>query len=280
MHFTPWQPDAPWADQVEAVFHYSQFIPDHHIERVVPTGHVYILFAFDGIQRAVFDNATLTPVAHFRDVWVAGVHRDHLSISAHPDSEMLVVQFAHTGAHAFLHRPVELVADRVWPGDAWFDGTLPALHAAAQAAPSVEEKFRVIGRWLDERFAPHRVAPAPLQSVVDRLVADPSAPLSEATASYGYSQKHLAAQCKTYVGLTPKAFHRLLRCAAVVARLHDKRAWRWADLAQEGGFSDQSHLIRELREFSGFTPERLRALGFDEDQVNFFALDRRDPGPG
>jgi methylphosphotriester-DNA--protein-cysteine methyltransferase len=56
-------------------------------------------------------------------------------------------------------------------------------------------------------------------------------------------------------GLTPKAFARLTRLQRLVG-LYESGLWRrWADLALEMGFYDQSHLANEFRSFSGQSPD-------------------------
>ena len=91
---------------IESVFHYKDFMPDHSIERVVPTGHIFIIFELDGMQRNTFDNETLKPNGTFTKVWISGMHRNYISISANQKSEMLVIQFKPFGAYPFFHFPL------------------------------------------------------------------------------------------------------------------------------------------------------------------------------
>jgi len=49
----------PLAHYVESVFHFKDFIPDHSIERVVPTGHIFIIFELDNIPRNTFEMRSL-----------------------------------------------------------------------------------------------------------------------------------------------------------------------------------------------------------------------------
>ena len=87
---------------IESIFHFKDFIPDHSIERVVPTGHIFIIFELDGFTRNTFDNSTLKPNNTFTKVWVSGMHKNHISISAHKKSEMFVIQFRPFGGYPFL----------------------------------------------------------------------------------------------------------------------------------------------------------------------------------
>ena len=92
---------------IESIFHFKDFVPDHSIERVVPTGHIFIIFELDGFIRNTFDNDTLKPNNTFTKVWVSGMHKNYISISAHQKSEMFVIQFKPFGAYPFFHLPIQ-----------------------------------------------------------------------------------------------------------------------------------------------------------------------------
>ena len=66
MIFETHEPKPPFDGLVESIFHFRNFEPDHSIERVVPTGHVFVIFELDGMERQTFDNETLKPIASFR----------------------------------------------------------------------------------------------------------------------------------------------------------------------------------------------------------------------
>lgn len=73
----------------------------------------------------------------------------------------------------------------------------------------------------------------------------------------GVSRQHLAAQFRTHVGLSPKLYARIqrFRRATDALRLPGPAAVDWAQLALECGYFDQSHLIRDFREFADSTPD-------------------------
>jgi methylphosphotriester-DNA--protein-cysteine methyltransferase len=56
------------------------------------------------------------------------------------------------------------------------------------------------------------------------------------------------------VGFTPKLYLRVARFQRVLAAIHAAPAVDWGDAVEQGGYFDQSHFIRDFREFSGFTP--------------------------
>jgi AraC-like DNA-binding protein len=73
----------------------------------------------------------------------------------------------------------------------------------------------------------------------------------------GVSRQHLTRVFRTNVGVTPKLFCRLVRFHAGLGYASCGKKVDWARAALELGYSDQSHMIAEFREFSSFTPEGL-----------------------
>ena len=75
------------------------------------------------------------------------------------------------------------------------------------------------------------------------------------------------------IGLPPKAAARLLRFRNVCRRIEAEPA-RWADIAFDAGYCDQSHLNRDFRELAGTTPSdflarRIPGGGVVGDEIPF-----------
>jgi len=72
MIFEQYQLTADLEKHIESILYLKNFMPEHSIERIVPTGHVYIIFELDNILRNTFDNETLKPLNSFSKVWISG----------------------------------------------------------------------------------------------------------------------------------------------------------------------------------------------------------------
>ncbi|MEL6811664.1 MAG: DUF6597 domain-containing transcriptional factor, partial [Bacteroidota bacterium] len=158
---------------IESIFHFKGFQPDHSLERVVPTGHIFILFELDGMERNTFDNRTLEPTGTFSKVWVSGMHKNYLSISAHPNSEMFVIQFKPYGAYPFVHVPLHQIANRVIPGQELFGDEILELHQQILKQQTSEEKFSLAEEWLLGRFDSDRFPEIELLTSLHRLLGEP-----------------------------------------------------------------------------------------------------------
>ncbi|KAA3636906.1 MAG: AraC family transcriptional regulator [Calditrichaeota bacterium] len=81
------------------------------------------------------------------------------------------------------------------------------------------------------------------------------------------NERALERYFKTYVGLSPKFFCRIIRFASIF-RLVTQDKIDWADVSYRAGFYDQSHFIKNFKEFTGEEPS---VYGFNKkNMANFF----------
>jgi AraC-like DNA-binding protein len=96
--------------------------------------------------------------------------------------------------------------------------------------------------------------------------------LDQVMATLGQSARQLQRAFAAEAGLSPKLFLRICRFQRVFA------AWQrspgnWARTAIECGYYDQSHLVRDFRQFAGATPARFVESGPEFSRL-FTALER------
>lgn len=275
MEFHQHKPTGHLADHIVSMDYFSGYTPEgHSIQRVVPTGTTFLIFELDGYQRHTYDNETLEPNADYKNAWYSGQHRNYISISAHQDSSMFVIQFSASGAYPFLHQPMETFTEKVKQAEDIFGDSTVQLRNSILAAATPEEKFKTAEQWLNEHFDNKFVADDELTKVVTDLQKGPAANLNSIIDNYPHTQKHLIDTFKKHIGHTPKYYQRILRFNDILGRIHSKETIKWSDIAYTCGFSDQSHFIKEFKHFSGFNPEEFIDLSHNK-QSNFFPLDKQ-----
>ena len=264
----------PFKRLIESIFYFKGFQPDHSIERVVPTGHVFLIFELDGQTRNTFDNQTLIVNGSFNGAWLSGMHKNYLSISAHQDSEMLVVQFKPGGAYPFLHLEMSQFNDKVIPANQLFGDDVLSLREQLLLQEEASDKFSQVDQWLERKLQHSSLIPEELRKIVDQLYADSLDKHGKIVQSYSKTQKHLIHQFKKYIGLTPKVLHRVIRFNEVLQKIKAEEKLEWSQIAYQFEYADQSHFIKEFNEFSGFNPSEYINLDYHKEQPNFFPLDR------
>ena len=79
----------------------------------------------------------------------------------------------------------------------------------------------------------------------------------------GYSHKHTIELFRDQVGVPPKLYARIVRFDRLMRHLRSGGAGSWAELADRFGYSDQAHLVREVRHFTGLAPTDARGTLLD-----------------
>jgi methylphosphotriester-DNA--protein-cysteine methyltransferase len=59
------------------------------------------------------------------------------------------------------------------------------------------------------------------------------------------------------IGMSPKLYSRVARFQTVLDTKINRQDARWVDLANDYGYHDQMHMIKDFQKLSGLTPERL-----------------------
>jgi AraC-like DNA-binding protein len=84
----------------------------------------------------------------------------------------------------------------------------------------------------------------------------------------------LIAQFRDQLGAPPKRLGRVFRLQRAIKLIGQSNQPRWAELALDCGYFDQSHMIREFRQLAGCTPEEYQRLQLSYGGVS------ADAGPG
>jgi transcriptional regulator GlxA family with amidase domain len=184
---------------------------------------------------------------------------------------MIGARFRPGGLHPFLEMPVSELNDAVEETSSIWRSKTRELRERLLAASSVDERFRVLDRELLV-WGRGELEPDPcLAFALDRLVRLPGETSIRFLAEeVGLTQKRLVRAFEEKVGLKPKTLSRVLRFQTVVKRLESESRVSWSFLAQEAGYYDQAHFIRDFESLSGLSPSRY--LTEKGDFLNFVPL--------
>nr|WP_122013365.1 helix-turn-helix domain-containing protein [Maliibacterium massiliense] len=84
-------------------------------------------------------------------------------------------------------------------------------------------------------------------------------PMRTLAATVGYSARHMMRLFHASLGLTPKAFARLVRVNYAVQQLQRDPNASLTALAQQAGYFDQAHFVHDFAQVLGVPPSRYRA---------------------
>jgi AraC-like DNA-binding protein len=259
--------DPKCAGAVREYVGYEEWTGDGFLRREVARYGVALILAF-GDDLDVHDGE-VGPDPRSLQAFVVG-NQAYPSVTGVRGHQLGVqVELTPAGALALL-RDVEAYNDAVVPLDEALgrDGT--RLVERLADAPSWAARLDL----LDASSFATREVPRLAPEVVwlrSQLVATQGQsrvePLMDET---GWSRRHVTARFRRQLGITPKAYARLLRFQHATALLMDAGAGRsLADVAMAAGYYDQSHLTRDFAALAGLTPGTYAADATAGPEVRF-----------
>jgi AraC-like DNA-binding protein len=200
-------------------------------DTVLPDGSVELIFHLGEPFTQRVGNADVKQEAAF----VVGDIRRPVSIRPSRRADVIGIRFRPGRAYPFFNTPMAAMADGITPlcesrwQDMVFESPNPIECLSSMLRPRTD----------DDRS---------LHACVDAIVATNGATTIKRVAGHiGLSVRQLERKFERGVGIPAKTFARVIRFHSVAEQLRD-------DTRADDGYSDQSHLIREFREFAGVTP--------------------------
>ncbi len=166
------------------------------------------------------------------------------------------------GWKALIGLPANEVADRVLDAETLFGSEVRALHARLQAAQDRPDAIETMIALVEPFLLAHRKPVPPAHLALARAVREWAAsaePTIDALyAAAGMGERQVMRLCNEYYGGPPTHLKRKFRAIRAAMRIYQGEDPM--DAAEP--FSDQSHMINEIRHFTGHTPRTLQ-MGID-----------------
>lgn len=188
------------------------------------------------------------------DAWIAGLSDRHAVVGFTSRYASIDLELTPLGAWRVLGLPLgELEGQTVRLEDA-FGPPGRRLVEQLREAEDWDARFDAVEAFLLARAdAGPRPTPAVAWALSRLWETEGRERVESLAAQLGCSRRYLHARFREQIGLPPKTVARLIRFGAVRRRV-ERAPIRWADVAYECGYADQSHLNRDFRELAGTTP--------------------------
>jgi AraC-like DNA-binding protein len=168
--------------------------------------------------------------------------------------DLVGVRFKPAGAMSFFPAPpIEwsgqlLALEDVTPG--WRQ----SLSESVGAASTHPDRIRILETFLLAQLETSNRADPAIEYIAERIdKSRGEARISDLARAAGLSHRQLERRFERAVGIGPKLFSRLIRFQHVFQAV-EHNPGGWAAVAVECGYYDQSHLLKDFRQFAGATP--------------------------
>lgn len=156
-----------------------------------------------------------------------------------------------------LGAPVSTLTDRGVAIAEVFGPAGDQFAAAVRSAVTDEERFALAATFFADRLGEPSAEQFAATAAVARIIDDQAiVRVADLAQACHWSMRHLQRLFADYVGVTPKWAIRRYRLVNAADRVARQREVQWDLLADELGYSDQSHLVRDFTAAIGMSPAR------------------------
>ena len=225
-------------------------------EHVLPSGRMHLAVRLQGGAVRLFADAQDRIGACIGEAVVAGARAGYYIKDMATPARSVGVSLRPGAALAlFGVSAAELHGSHVALDDLGGDDA-QRLRERLHAAPDARTQLDVLQAMLLARQkAPRALHPSVAQALA-RMEHDTG--IARIVDEADLSHRHFIARFRDATGLSPKRYARVQRFRRLLRAFAAAPARAWLDLALDAGYSDQSHCIREFREFAGTTPQAWR----------------------
>ena len=222
--------------------------------QVIPSGHLNMLFLF-GPSLNIPD---ITPLGTNFDVhtYFAGPMDNTFNIKLTGHIDLLDVRFKRGyGAMLTQHALYELSHhNAVLTLDTIMRPEQMSLVEQLATTSDVTQRILLFERWLLQVIEHHTILDSNVLQALDLINRSRGRlSINDLTQTIGVSQRQLARQFATYVGLSPKRLARIVRIRHALALLQQPET-DWPAIIDICGFYDQAHFIRDFKAVLGSSP--------------------------
>ena len=254
--YREWRPSGPLARYCEAVWHYDgrraapphRLLPDNKPSLILYTRH-------DALGR-VTDSSILVSGSRMQADWYRPAAGDcQTGLRLYPELAAECAGICPRDFRGISEPPPEGMGRHLEP-----------LTDPGAGLPSGAVVAQLVSRFLsqarDVTLRPEHRAAAMIRKSGGRI------PVADLARRLDLCERQLRRRFETVMGITPKAYARLIRHLTAVSLADRQAIPDWADIACMAGYFDQSHMIRDIRELTGTSPARLHAERRAESEMS------------
>ena len=254
MRYVSYRPGPPLNEFVE-YFWLIEGGQAPRLEKILPSGTIELVVNLKNDEIHIHDPQEPEQFQMFSGAVFSGTYARSFICNALQHEAIMGVHFKAGGAFPFLCAEAsELTNAHANLSDLWGRSGLE-LRERLCAASTPQERFHIMEAALRTHFHTPATSQFQIQMALKWMVTvDNRASVRDVSRELGFSQRRFIQIFSSLVGLTPKLFCRISRFQQACVLTENAAGPNWAELAVTCGYFDQSHLIRDFKEFSGSTP--------------------------
>lgn len=257
MYFKKYKPDTLFSKYIEWYFTIDMSLPGFYMEHlVIPDGTFGLIFLEhdNAMSRSLCAQSSRLPL---KRTSVFGQKTNAVNYSLNfVGSKVFGIKIKPAGMHLFV-KHVHSIKDRFIDIDTLNNKDLLQLEDRVLASPTIKEKIKSIEDYILQHLkkSPCTTDLQYLEKMVDLILTHKGNIQFNSLINYfNINYKKAERLFLKYIGLTPKTYIRIIRFNTCVN--HYNTSGNLTQMAFENGFFDQSHFIKEFKQFTSLTPRQ------------------------
>ena len=191
----------------------------------------------------------------FEKLVVAGTAQSATAVSFPNSFNYFGIRFLPGAFNHFFNIPLKELANQMIPHDEVWGNEIEPFEAQLFSAPSLQKRIELSEQFLLQRLISNQKKPhQQLTAVLHNIYQHHGQLPLDRDASFHISPRQLRRIFDRYVGISPKAFARVVRFQSVLGAMLQTPKSEWNTLFFDFGYYDQAHFIHEFNDLFGVSP--------------------------
>jgi AraC-like DNA-binding protein len=171
--------------------------------------------------------------------------------------DTFAIRFYPYGFANFIDLPLNELSNKETPLSKLFgDEKADQLNQEIIQAKTTSERITIIEKFLIDRLNNKATIDNIVKSTIDAMLSSKgSQPLHTILKNDSTKRRQLERNFAKQIGLSPKQLSKAIRLQATLQMLLNKTTETLTDIAYENEYYDQTHFIKDFKEFTGITPK-------------------------
>ncbi len=233
-------------------------------EKIIPDGYPELIFHYGNVYKTNINGIWQVQAQDL----IAGQITNHFFIENTGISKIFAIKLQPWALSELYNISMHEITNKVIniPKDVL--DTLNPIKEVATSTISFNDKVLRIENWLISTNQLVNNELSKEKKALDLIIKNRGRDsLKKIQTLTGVSERKLERYFKLNIGLSPKSFSRIIRFSNIFKLIQEDNI-DWADIAYLSGFYDQSHFIKNFKEFTGEHPSSYPF--FEKNIANFF----------
>lgn len=257
LSYAQYTPSNTLANYIECYWIYkAPFASMPAIERLIPGGRIEIIVNLGNPMQFVMPG-NLSNGKVVIDTHIMGQRNQIYYTKQHGNTDLIGVRFKPGGIAAFTRLPAAELLNQLLPAEYVFGNALKDWKERMREKISDSDKIHLLDQLIIQIFKGITTDWAPCNKIVDIVRKGGPIPINDLCNENESYYKKMERSFLKYVGYTPKHYYRIVRFNRALRYMTSKKSL--TSICYDCDYYDQSHFIKDFRQFTGTTPKHFLA---------------------